>query len=214
MSRASNSPPPRDLLMVDTKRPTIPRTYGIITRIIRPLLALIILGVIVVVFIWPLQDDSLTTPDTETPNAAQTSNDLIAPKFSSTDGDGNPFTLTAARAVQVKDKPDLLNLTTPAGTITLSSGTTVTGGAPLGVYNQTTNELDLSGGVVFKTSDGYHATVDHLHLNTKTRDIVTDAPIQITGPMGEITATRANGNMTTGILILTGPATIILNEGI
>ncbi len=214
MSSGPHPPIPRDLLMVNTPRRGTPRLYGIITRIIRPLLALIIFAVITVVFIWPWNDDPLTSTNTQISDPAQTSNDLIAPKFSSTDGNGNPFTLTATRAVQVAGKPDLLDLDTPTGTITLSSGITVTGGAPSGLYNQTTNELDLSGGVVFTTSDGYHATVDHLQLNAKTRDIVSDTPIHMTGPLGEMTAQSAKGNTITGIIILTGPATIILNDGI
>lgn len=214
MSLTPPLPSPRDLLMVDTSRRSIPIVYGIITRIIRPLLILIILGVVTIIFLWPWNDHPLTPPSEVTKEVSDTTNDLIAPKFSSTDKKGNPFTLTAARAVQVKDKPDLLNLDQPTGTITIASGMTITGSAPSGLYNQNTTELRLSGGIVFETSDGYRATLDHLDLNAKTREIVGETPLYMTGPLGTLTAQSMTGNLTTGVLILTGPATIILNEGI
>ncbi len=205
---------PDDLLKVSTPRQQSPRTYGLIIQIIRPVLAFIILGIIIIVFTGPFQDDPLVIHETPTQkHSSKTSNDLIAPKFASTDQKGRPFTFTARRAVQSPDNPDLLILETPTGTMTLSSNIIITGGAPLGQYNQTTTELDLSGGVVLTTSDGYNATSDRLYLNAKKKIMTTDQPIQISGPKGSITAKGADGNLITGKLILKGPATLILIEG-
>ncbi len=204
---------PDDLLIADRKRDQVPVAYRWFTRIIRPILILGIMAVIIVIFIWPMTDDAIVPTPVSEPNAAQTSNDLIAPKFSSVDENGNPFTVTAARAVQVAGKPDLIDLDSPTGTITLSPALALTAGAPSGVFDQNTSILDLSGGVVVTTTDGYHLSVDHIQVRVKEKQLIADAPVHITGPLGEITAQSATANGATGVLILNGPATLILTEG-
>jgi len=203
---------PDDLLIADRKRDQVPVAYRWFTRIIRPILILGIMAVIIVIFIWPMTDDAIVPTPVSEPNAAQTSNDLIAPKFSSVDENGNPFTVTAARAVQVAGKPDLIDLDSPTGTITLSPALALTAGAPSGVFDQNTSILDLSGGVVVTTTDGYHLSVDHIQVRVKEKQLIADAPVHITGPLGEITAQSATANGATGVLILNGPATLILTE--
>lgn len=204
---------PDDLLIADRKRDQVPVAYRWFTRIIRPILILGIMAVIIVIFIWPMTDDAIVPTPVSEPNEAQISNDLIAPKFSSVDENGNPFTLTAARAVQVAGKPDLIDLDSPTGTITLSPAIALTAGAPSGVFDQNAGILDLSGGVVVTTTDGYHLSVDHIQVRVKKKQLIADAPVNITGPLGEITAQSATANGATGVLILNGPATLILTEG-
>ncbi len=204
---------PDDLLIADRKRDQVPVAYRWFTRIIRPILILGIMAVVIVIFIWPMTDDAIVPTPVSEPNAAQTSNDLIAPKFSSVDENGNPFTVTAARAVQVAGKPDVIDLDSPTGTITLSPALALTAGAPSGVFDQNTSILDLSGGVVVTTTDGYHLSVDHIQVRVKEKQLIADAPVHITGPLGEITAQSATANGATGVLILNGPATLILTEG-
>lgn len=204
---------PDDLLIADRKRDQVPVAYRWFTRIIRPILILGIMAVVIVIFIWPMTDDTIVPTPVSEPNAAQTSNDLIAPKFSSVDENGNPFTITAARAVQVAGKPDVIDLDSPTGTITLSTTLALTTGAPSGVFDQNAGILDLSGGVIVTTTDGYHLTVDHVQIRVKDRHMVTDSPVHITGPIGEITAKSATVDGTAGVLIFNGPATLILTEG-
>lgn len=204
---------PDDLLISDRKPGQVPMTYRWFTSIIRPVLILGIIAVIVVIFIWPMTDDQIVPAPSSEPHAAQASNDLIAPKFSSVDENGNPFTVMAARAVQVAGKPDVIDLDSPTGTITLSPGLALIAGAPSGVFDQNTSILDLAGGVVVTTTDGYHLTVDHVQVRVKDRHLIADAPVHITGPMGEITAASATVDGGAGVLIFNGPATLILTEG-
>lgn len=207
--------PDADLLVATVPRQAVPQAYGWFTRIARPLLVLAIVGTVMVIFMWPNENESLPKPaPIKSDQVAQTANDLIAPKFSSVDEQGNPFTLTAARATQVAGKPDLVDLDAPTGEIKLASGMDIHVKAPSGVYDQNAKILDLSGGVDVTTNDGYHMTTDHVRLDIQAEQLTSETEVQMNGPLGSLVAPSLRVDGKKNILILNGPATLILNEGI
>ncbi|HEY0901950.1 MAG TPA: LPS export ABC transporter periplasmic protein LptC [Micavibrio sp.] len=179
-----------------------------------PALAVLI---VVIVMAWPKMETSITpvTPEnvSET-QAAPTQNELINPRFEGADSANNPYVLTATRAVQSTQNPDLLLLTAPQGDITLTNQEQINIKAQEGHYRQEAGLLHLQGDVIATHSNGYELTTTRLMIDTKARETRTDQAVTITGPAGTLNASGMDGRNAEGILVFTGPATLLLKQSL
>ena len=180
-------------------------------RLALPLLALVLT---VVVMAWPEMDDKIVTFKKEhlLPNTNLAENELINPRFNSRDRDLNPYTVTATRAIQNQQEPDLIKLDSPTGNMTLKDGALLDVKANAGSYEQKEEKLFLESDVELTHQSGYVLTTDELRVDLKNGQAFSDKDVQITASEGNIEATGLDGNLETEILIFKGPAKMKLNN--
>ena len=158
-------------------------------------------------------DDKVATIKNEEllPDAALAENELINPRFQSTDKDLNPYTVTAKSAIQNQQNPDLVKLDTPKGRMVMKGGATLKVEANSGSYEQKQEKLFLENNVMLNHQSGYILNTQELRVDLKEGQAFSDKDVTITGPEGTIHAVGLDGNLETEILIFKGPATLTLN---
>ncbi len=193
------------------------QAYTRFVKAMRWTLPVLALGIVAIVMAWPKMETAVTpvTPGNVSQNqTAPAQNELINPRFEGADSASNPYVLTAARAVQSAQNPDILLLTAPVGDITLENRETVHIVAQKGHYRQAAGILHLEGDVKVKHSSGYDLDTTRLMIDTRTRETRTDRPVAIQGPAGTLDASGMDGRNAEGILVFTGPARLILKESL
>jgi len=192
---------------------------GFVTKLrwILPISAVVI---VTILMIWPKiqieisQNRFAPAPvDRAALEKAAAENRLANAKFSSIDGKGRPFSITAAEAVQDSKTPDNVILQTPSGTLKMNGDVTMTANAKGGIYQQEKQVLELNENVVLTRSDGTTLQTQTMLIDLATSNVSASTPVEIDGPQGHLTAqsmTMTNGGATT---IFKGPVKLILKTG-
>lgn len=179
-----------------------------VTKWLLPLLALALLSTIA---LWPeiqrMQEEARES-------ARRFAGDIDGarvtdPRYRGLDEHGQPYTVTAAQAVQVD--ADRYNLTRPQADLTSASGTWTQGQSLFGVYAQKSDQLDLSGDVVLYRDNG-----TTLHTQAATIDLRQGAaagsvPVHAEGPFGTLDAQGFALTDKGQVIQFTGPARLVLN---
>ena len=190
-------------------------TYFVKTmRLALPLAAIVIMAVVMA---WPKMETAITpvTPTSVAKNQkTSTQNELINPRFEGVDSKNNPYALTATRAVQSAQNPDILLLDMPVGDVSLGNEEKLDVTANKANYRQKAGILYLDGNVKLKHSNGYNMDTTRLMIDTQTRMTRTDQPVKISGPAGTLDATGLDARNAEGLIIFTGPARLILKENL
>lgn len=191
----------------------INRNYSRFIRSMRFILPLLALTLTVVVIAWPEMDDKITTIKKEEllPDAKLAENELINPRFQSTDKELNPYTVTAKSAIQNQQNPDLVKLDAPKGSMIMKDGATLKIEANSGSYEQKKEKLFLENNVKLNHQSGYILNTEELRVDLKKGQTFSDKDVIITGTDGTIQAKGLDGNLETEVLIFKGPATLTLN---
>lgn len=138
-------------------------------------------------------------------------NELVNPRFESMDEKGQPFVITADKAIQEDgDKGEML-LENPKGSMDLKNGKTVTLSALKGAYNQIEEYLDLNENVVLTHSEGYDLKTRILHIDLKVNKAWSEQPVRVTGPQGEINALGMTATSSDEKIIFKGPAKMLVH---
>lgn len=189
-------------------------------RLILPILALIIVGVI---FTWGNMNDTRVMPvqnQNQNQNQGQgqgqtqadiTKNELTSPRFESRDEKAQPYTITADRATQSRDQDDLIELENPVGDILLNDGHWLALKAQSGRFSQDSQHLDLTGNVQIFHDAGYQMNTEKLFIDLKANHATSDAMIEGHGPAGTLKATGLKADRTAQTLRFFGPARLTLN---
>ena len=177
-----------------------------------PLLALLLIALIIG---WDNFEDDKIVPIKQEDVQPQMKreigkNELINPHFESVDDKGQPFTITATRALQENDEKGEMLLESPKGTMNLNTGKTVTLSADKGAYHQIEQYLDLNDNVILSYSEGYNLKTRILHIDLKDNKAWSKQPIRVTGPQGEINALGMTASSKDKNIIFTGPAKMTL----
>lgn len=192
------------------------RRYSAFVKSLRYILPLLALVMTAIVLTWneagqrnaPLKKEDLL------PQSANIQNELLKPVFNSVDKNNQPFTVTADRAVQNRENPDLIELTKPVAALAQNDGSKINGDALSGLYAQKEQKLNLEGTVRLAHSNGYTLTTEEMRIDLVTQKAYSGRDVHIEGPAGTLDATGLEGDGITGDLIFTGPAKIILyNDG-
>jgi len=136
-------------------------------------------------------------------------NELVHPRFDSTDSRGQPYSLMADSAVQDDDSDDVI-LRRPSGEINLISGRWLSVQAVQGIYQDVKKRLTLLEDVKLSDNLGYVMNMDKMFLDFENNLVKVDSPVNGEGPAGLLTATGAEANMDDGILIFKGPAKLTI----
>lgn len=189
--------------------------YSKYVRILRLALPLVAIGIVGLLLSWPRVEATMepvpreaVVPDTVGKN------ELVNPRFESTDEKNQPFTVTATRAVQSARDPSVVLLESPAADITLTDGTILGAAAARGAYRQNADRLLLQGNVTLTQNEGYEVVTDKLLVNLKNREAWSDAPVAGRGPAGTLAATGLQAHGESGRLVFTGPVRLVLNRRI
>lgn len=208
---------PRELLEelnVGDQRASVSRGYTRFIRYMRFILPLAALGLIAVVIAWPEVEDKIVIvekkkliPESKTEIGE---NELLNPHFTTTDAQQQPVNVTAARAIQNQENPDLLKLDKPNADLKMKNGSNVKIESLQGTYEQKTEKLFLQDNVKIHHESGYVLEAEELRVDMKTREAFSDKTVHVKGPDAKVIATGLEGNVENGILIFKGPATLTL----
>jgi lipopolysaccharide export system protein LptC len=195
------------------KRVRVNRRYSFFVRGMQILLPVLALGIVVIVMAWPKMDETITAiPREEIIPQKTGQNELINPRFESADNKGNPYIITAARAVQEMGESAAVLMDKPVADIDLGHGEKMSGNASNGTYKQKENLLNLEGDITLTHSNGYVLTTTQLDIGIKNSTAESLRPVTITGPAGTLTAQGMNADHISGTIIFTGPARLVLKK--
>ena len=176
--------------MSTPKKKSSKRFYDHLIAWTRRGFALIALGLAVLVVLWPtLQDKevsfTLSYEDT-TPNDDQIR--MVNLHYSGTDLGGRRFEIAADRGVQRSPEAPSIRLEGIRASINMSDDRSATLQSAGGTFYVEENLLEMDGGVVMTTSDGYRFTVGKARFNLDNNHAESDQQISGTGPLGTFTA--------------------------
>jgi lipopolysaccharide export system protein LptC len=200
-------------LAAPTKPQRVNRGYSKFVRRMRLILPMTAVAIAGLVMTWSQVENTVqAVPKKEevVPESAGR-NELINPKFESLDDSQNPYSITAARAVQSATDPDSINLENPQAEMTLESGAKLTGAATSGAYNQKAEKLALDGGVKLTYPD-YVLTTEKMLVDMSVKGAWADTPVHINGAAGTLDSSGLHADMSANQLIFTGPVKLILND--
>lgn len=188
------------------------RGYSAFVRKLRFILPLIALGMTVIILTWdeagrriaPLKKEEVM------PQSQNIQNELLKPVFNSIDEKQQPYTVTADRATQGRENPDIVELARPIATLKQNDGTTLDADAASGLYEQKSQKLNLEGDVHLRHSDGTLLKTEELRVDLATQKAYSGRDVRVENKSGTIDATGLEGDAEGGTLIFTGPAKVTL----
>jgi lipopolysaccharide export system protein LptC len=193
------------------------RAYSAFVKKLRIALPVSVLVIVTILLIWPKIEIELSQQrfapvktDTATLEKAARENRLSDAKFSSVDAKGRPFTISAAQAFQDNTNSDVVQLTTPQGSIQTSDTQDMQAKAATGVYLQKDQILELRDDVVITRSDGTIIKTATLKIDLKLNDLSTQSAITITSPQGDLQAANMTSKNNGAVTIFGGPVRLEL----
>jgi lipopolysaccharide export system protein LptC len=191
------------------------KTYTRLVRGLRLLLPLVAVSVIGMVMAWPRVENTMAPIRKEVKSAAATpvgKNELLNPTFNGVDKNNEPYTVSAAHAVQSMSERDTVLLDQPRGEIQLEGGRKLGGEAVKGTYVQKEGRLLLEDGVTLHDDEGNLFRTAKLLVNLHTREAWADQRVEGSGPAGALEASGMRADSANGVLIFTGPAKLTLTH--
>lgn len=187
--------------------------YSKFIRWMRFILPAVALGIAAIVFTWNSMNDThlLPSPD-KTASKSFGKNELLNAKFESSDDHNQPYTITAARAVQGEKGSDLVLLESPVADMLLNSGNWIAIKANEGDFDQKQQKLLLRGHVEMFHDKGYELESEQLHIDLKENTAWSDLVVSGRGPAGTLEATGMKAMSGSGHLIFSGPAKLVLKR--
>ena len=185
-------------------------------RLVLPLAALAVLAVLFVGTgseenIVVSKEDLIKTPKISKQEISQ--NELINPRFESTDKKDQPYQIVAERAIQSEDNKDLIMLENPVGVMKMKDGEEVRVTSKEGSYQQDIERFFLEGDVSFEHGEGYILQSQEAHIDLQKNYAWSKKPVRGMGPDISIVGSGMQANGETGEVIFTGPAKLILSKG-
>jgi lipopolysaccharide export system protein LptC len=181
-------------------------------RFVLPLLALVIVGL---VMSWPKVEETMKTiPHEAGMPQSVAENELVEPRYEGTDEKNQPFAVTAHRAIQSGQDPDVVLLELPQGESTMNDGKAVKISADKGQYQQKAQKLLLEGNVTLDQASAYEFRTDKLLVYLKYREVWSDAKVTGKGPAGTLEASGLHATGENNLLIFTGPVKLVLTGSV
>jgi lipopolysaccharide export system protein LptC len=187
--------------------------YSKFIRRARLILPLIALAIFAIVFVWNDVERNKIIPAKElasTPTIGK--NELVNPRFESTDSDNQPYTITAKRAVQNKEDNNLVMLEKPLGDMKMNNGDWIAIEADRGSFRQDSKILLLRGKVRLYHDKGYQLEMEELDVDLNKNTAFSKVDVAGQGPEGTLAAKGLEGDSTAGKVIFNGPAKLILTS--
>jgi len=172
-------------------------------RIALPLVAVVI---VILVIAWPQLTEkpkkfslSISNVATGETGAQQ----IINARFTGTDAENRPYSVTADTASQIKNAPDTVDLAFPKAEITLQSGAWLAVSAETGTFNRKMQVLNLQGAVSLFHDMGYDLRTSAADIFMKQGTASGNKPVSGQGPVGTV--------QSAGFRILDGGKRVLFN---
>lgn len=129
---------------------------------------------------------------------------MLKPRLTGADAKGNPFVITADRAVQDAKNAKKASLTNLEADLALDSNNWLNARARTGMVDMNTGQLELSGGIDVFTGTGYELHSRSASANLKQSVIHGHEPVTGQGPDGTLRADEFHADRATHLLTLSG----------
>lgn len=129
---------------------------------------------------------------------------MMKPRLTGADSKGNPFVITATRAIQDAHDPKKAVLKNIEADLTLDKANWLNARARDGLVNMNTGQLELSGGIDVFSASGYELHSRTASANLKQSIIHGHDPVTGQGPQGTLRADSFHVDRASGLLLLTG----------
>ncbi len=112
---------------------------------------------------------------------------MTNPRYTGTDGDGEPYTLTAEYAVRSRTDVNAVRLINPVlNFVRLEGVETSNIIAKEGLYDSKAQTMELRTDVTVRTDDGYVCETTHARILATDKTVQGDEPIFCTGDFGQV----------------------------
>jgi|SRR5579863_357474 lipopolysaccharide export system protein LptC len=138
---------------------------------------------------------------------------MVKPRLAGSDSKGNPYVITADRAVQDIQNPKRATLQNLEADISLDKGNWINARARAGMVDMSTGQLELYNGIDVFTAKGYELHSNSASANLKQNMIHGHETVTGQGPDGTLRADRFHADRDTGILTLSGHVQMTLFGG-
>ena len=129
---------------------------------------------------------------------------MMKPRLAGTDSKGNPYVITADRAVQDAHNPKRAVLENLEADLTVDKGNWVNARAHSGVVDMTTGQLELYNGIDVFTANGYELHSASASANLRQSVIHGHETVTGQGPEGTLRADEFHADRETDVLTLSG----------
>lgn len=204
-------------LSLSSESPRLPARgtrYTSFVRFMRGCLSFLAVAMIVVIFTWDESNQKIPAVSKEdllsTQEAVQ--NELIDPVFNSRDDKGQAYQIKATRAVQDKIKQTQVFLDVPQATLEINGGGKLDVSAHEALYEQDKKKLNLQGDVILVYSEGYTLSTQELRVDLERQKAYSGKDVRLEGEAGTLDAAGMEGDVSSGIVVFSGPARILLRQ--
>ena len=167
-------------------------SYSRFANSMRIALPLVAVAIVALVISWPQLTEKPKKFSVSVSNMSSTEaggQQIINARFTGTDAQNRPYSVTADTASQVKDDPDMVDMAFPKADITLQSGAWLALSAETGTFNRKTQALNLQGQVNLFHDMGYELRTAEADILLKEGTASGDKPVSGQGPLGNIQST-------------------------
>jgi lipopolysaccharide export system protein LptC len=133
-------------------------------------------------------------------------------RYSGSDSDGRPFSLTARRAEQRSAADPVVRMSDLSALLALPEGP-ATLDAETGRYDPTRDIVDVDGPVRFVAADGYRLDTADVAIDLKQRKLASARPVAGSLPIGQFSASRISADLEGRVVRLDGQARLRINQG-
>lgn len=164
-------------------------SYSRFANSMRITLPLVAVAIVALVVSWPQLTEkpkkfSLSVSDVTTTETG--GQQIINARFTGTDANNRPYSVTADTASQVKNAPDMIDLAFPKADITLQNGAWLALSAETGTFNRKIQVLNLQGAVNLFHDMGYEIRTSAADIFMKDGTASGNKPVSGQGPIGTI----------------------------
>jgi len=194
--------------------------YSKFVRLMRLALPISALVIVVVLYLGSGLEEQVIKPMEEATKASSlerhsiAKNELLNPKFESMSRENLPYQITADRAVQGEINKNLIMLEHPIGRVTMEDGMHVVLQSNAGAYRQDTGRFFLEGDVYMEHDGGFTLHMEEAHIDLKQGYAWSEKNLEGMGPDMKIAAQGVRASNDSGMVVFSGPATLILDEGL
>jgi lipopolysaccharide export system protein LptC len=176
------------------------------------LLPLAALGLLATVALWPEFESAADRGRVAFRRVAEvrpSALHIVEPRYQGLDEQNQPYTVTAATALQAADE-QTVQLQAPRADLELNEGGWVYLEAQQGRYDRPVNRLDLAGEVTIHHDDGTQFVTPRAALDIAGGNASGDDPVAAQGPFGTLTAEGFRLYDRGQVVVFTGRARAVL----
>ncbi|WP_372623100.1 LPS export ABC transporter periplasmic protein LptC [Falsiroseomonas sp.] len=184
----------------------------ILVAVAKRLLPLAAVGLLATVALWPEFESAADRGRVAFRRVAEvqpTALHIVEPRYQGLDEQNQPYTVTAATAVQ-EGEEQAVQLQEPRADLELNDGGWVYLEAREGRYDRPGSRLDLAGDVTIHHDDGTQFVTPRAELDIAGGDASGDDPVAAQGPFGTLTAEGFRLYDRGQVVVFTGRARAVL----